>query len=102
MVGESQREVEYPSPVDQTMADLQQAIASVGKVLEVSPTLNTVVGKCRYGLQSVKLRVAVIDTGRGTSLVKVVAFADDIWGGGARKGTDKVLKAMEAIATARG
>ncbi len=60
------------------------------------------VGRCRYGLQSVKLRVSVVDTGRGSSLVKVQAFGDDIWGGGARKGTDKILKALESLAVARG
>ena len=61
MVGESQREVEYPFPVAQAISYLERAIGSVGKVLTVSPTLKTVVG-CRYGLQSVKLRVAVVDT----------------------------------------
>lgn len=75
MVGESQREVEYPFPVEQAMIGLQEAIGSVGEVLEVSPTLNTVVGRCRYGLQGVKLRIAVIDTGHGTSLVKVWRLA---------------------------
>lgn len=101
MVGESSREVEYPFSVEETMSDLQTALGSIGKVLEVSPALKTIVGRCRYGLQAVKLRISVVDTGRGSSMIKIVAFGDDIWGGGARKGTDKLMKALDSIASSR-
>lgn len=101
VVGESQREIEYPAPVGDAMDDVESALGSVGRLLESSRTLNTAVGKTRYGLQSVKLRISVVDTGRGTSLIKIGAFGDDVWGGGARKGTDKLLKALEATAAAR-
>jgi hypothetical protein len=30
-------------------------------------------------------------------VVKVQGFADDIWGGGARKGIDKLIAALETL-----
>lgn len=77
--------------------DLQRAFAQIGKVLEVSELASTVKGRCRYGLQSVKLRAAVLDGPEGKSIVQIQGFGDDIWGGGARKGTDKLIAALEAL-----
>lgn len=98
MIGESNRSFQYPKPADSALNDVARTFTSIGKVMDVSNLTKTVTGKVRYGLQSVKLRVAVVDHGDGQSLVQVQAFGDDIWGGGARKGTDKLLRALESMA----
>lgn len=81
------------------MLDLARAFAEAGKFLESSGVTRTVTGRVRFGLQRVKLRVSVHDRGDGTCTLEVQAFADDIWGGGARKGTDKLVAALNTVAT---
>ena len=71
------------------------SIRSIGKVVEISKQTLTITAKVRYGLQSVRLRVSVLSQGDDRSLIQVQGFGDDIWGGGARKGTDKLLRALE-------
>ena len=97
MVGESSRRVQYDAPRMEAMSAVEAAFGSIGKVLEVQPALATVIGRVRYGLQSVKLRVAVLDgVQSGTSVLEVSAASDDLWGAAARKGTDKLLAALPA------
>lgn len=96
MVGESNREFQYPKPAEAALDDVMRAFTVIGKVVDVSNLTKTITGKVRYGLQSVKLRVSVVDQGEGQSVVRVQAFGDDIWGGGARKGTDKLVRALES------
>ena len=90
--------MQYPKSVVDTLADLEQAFASIGKVVEVSKLTASVTGKTRYGLQAVKLRVSVLPQGEASSTIQIQGFGDDIWGGGARKGTDKLLRALESLA----
>jgi hypothetical protein len=98
VVGESGRTVQYPKSSLEALADLQRAFASIGKVVEISKLTMSITGKTRYGLQSVKLRVSVLPQGEGQSLIQVQGSGDDIWGAGARKGTDKLLRALESQA----
>jgi hypothetical protein len=98
MVGESTRTIQYDRPRTEALADLERAFGTIGRVVEVSIATGTIIGRCRYGLQSVKLRVSVIDQGDGRSLIEIGAAADDVWGAGARKGTDKLVAALGAIA----
>jgi hypothetical protein len=80
------------------MDDLRTAFDKIGRVVESSDALHTITGKSRYGLQSIKLRVAVISHPEG-SIVEIQAFGDDIWGGCARKGADKLLRALDELAS---
>jgi hypothetical protein len=97
MVGESGRTVQYPRPELQALADLQRAFEAIGKVVEINKTTLSITGKARCGLQSVKLRVSVLSQGDDRSLIQIQGFGDDVWGGGARKGTDKLLRALESL-----
>jgi hypothetical protein len=98
MVGESGRTVQYPKSAVETLADLQRAFSSIGKVSDVSKLTLSITGRTRYGLQAIKLRVSVISQGEHQSLVQIQGFGDDVWGGGARKGTDKLLRALDSLA----
>jgi len=84
--------------LQQTRGGPERAFEAIGRVVEVSTATGTVVGRCRYGLQSVQLRVSVIDHGDGRSLIEIRAAADDVWGAGAEKGTDKLVAAFSALA----
>jgi hypothetical protein len=98
MVGESGGTIQYPKSAPETLADLERAFSSIGKVVEVSKLTASVTGKTRYGLQSVKLRISVLDQGTERSTIQIQGFGDDIWGAGARKGTDKLIRALESLA----
>lgn len=101
MVGESVREVHYQRGADQALRDVEAAFATIGKVLDSSPLTRTVTGRSRFGLQRIKLRVSIHDRGDGTSTLQIHSFGDDIWGGGARKGTHKLLRALDDVVGGR-
>ncbi len=94
MVGESSRSIHYQRPADVAFEDVKRAFSSIGSVLEASPLTRTVMGRTRYGLQAVRLRVSVHAVDDGTSRIDIQGFGDDIWGGGARKGADKLIRAL--------
>jgi hypothetical protein len=101
MVGESNRRVAYQRPPGQAIDDVAAAFGECGSLLEVNEVLHHVSGRVRYGLQAVRLRVAALPEGDGASLLEIQGFADDIWGAGARKGTEKLLRALEQVELAR-
>jgi hypothetical protein len=80
------------------MVDVPAAFERAGKLLDVSTVTRTVTGRVKYGLQRVKLRVAVHDGDATSCTLEIQAFADDIWGGGARKGTDRLIAALDEVA----
>lgn len=97
MVGEANRRVQYDVERAEAVAAVETAFGSIGKVLEVQPGTGTVIGRARYGLQSVKLRVSVLDGPRpGTSVLEITGASDDLWGAAARKGTEKLIAALPA------
>jgi hypothetical protein len=98
MVGESGRTIQYPKPSAAALFDVEQACKSIGKVTEVSKLTSSITVRTRYGLQSVKLRVSIMDAGEGRSAIQIQGFGDDVWGGAARKGTDKLIRALESTA----
>ena len=95
MPGESSRTIQYRKSADQALVDLVRAFNQIGSVESSGETTMTVTGKTRYGAQAVKLRVSVLERDETSCLLEIHSFADDIWGGGARKGTDKLITALE-------
>jgi hypothetical protein len=95
MVGESGRKINYRKSADQAFADLKAAFPRIGKLTEASPTTMTVTGTTRFGAQSVKLRISIIEVDSKSCLIEIQGFGDDVWGAAARKGTDKLLRALD-------
>ena len=95
-VGESSREVHIATDRATAFNAAFRAAEAVGKVREWNETMGTLTVRTRYGLQAIKLRISVVPDDHGTRIV-IGAFGDDIWGGGARKGTDKFLRALEDV-----
>lgn len=94
-IGESSRDVHLALDRMTAFNAVANAADAIGKILEENEVMGTLTVRTRYGLQAVKLRISVIPDAHGT-LVSIGAFGDDIWGGGARKGTDKLLRALDA------
>lgn len=96
MVGESSRAIEYAKPPEVALLDIERAFRSIGRVREVSRPTHSITGKTRYGLRYVKLRVSVAANANGGSTIHIQGAGDDVWGGAARKGTDKLIRALSS------
>lgn len=93
-LGQTERELFIPLDREAALTAVCRAGNAIGSVLESSPMLGTAMIRTRYGLQSVKVRVAVLPEPNGCRL-SIGGAGDDIWGGGARKGIDKFLRALQ-------
>jgi hypothetical protein len=95
-LGSSDRDIHLPVEPEAAFDMVCSAAGEIGKVLDTQPGLKTLTVRTRYGLQIVKLRVGILpDT--GGSRVQISGASDDVWGGGARKGTDKLLSVLERM-----
>jgi hypothetical protein len=94
-LGNSSRDIHVAIDRNKAFQAVVRAGQSCGSVTDQSAAMGTVTVKTRYGLQAIKLRVSVIPNGDG-AVISISGFGDDVWGGGARKGTDKFLAALEA------
>ena len=97
MAGESSRSVQYQKPAEQAYTDVKCAFEQIGRIESASEITLSVSGKTTYGLQSIKLRVSVIGKDETNSLLQIQAAGDDVWAGGARGGTDRLIQTLEAL-----
>jgi hypothetical protein len=95
-IGSSGTEVFLRMPIEDAFARAEWAGADAGKVLESNPTTSSLVVRTNYGLQRVKLRVTLHPAEGGTT-VKIGGASDDVWGAGARKGSDKYVAALNRV-----
>ena len=96
-VGSSSREVFLSMPVEKAFTLAVRAAERCGKVLDQQPATSSLTLRTRYGLQSVKLRISLLPKEGGTAL-QIAGAGDDVWGGGARKGSDKFVQALNEAA----
>lgn len=91
-VGKATRELSFEGDKEHIFEEIRSALATIGRVTEVDqPTF--VRGRTRVGLQRVDVRVSIQERG-ALSVAQIEAFADDVWGAGAKMGIKKLLKAL--------
>jgi uncharacterized Zn finger protein (UPF0148 family) len=91
----STRRIDLQVPPDVAWQRVKIAMRRIGKVEKESEAARVLAGKARYGLQPIRLKVAVVPgPTRGTSVLEVAAKGDDVWGVGARKVTEKLILAL--------
>lgn len=89
------RRVELSQPPDVTWDRVQQAFADLGKIEETHPESRYLVGKARYGLNPVRLRVAVLSgAAEGTAVLEIQGRGQDILGVASRKVIDRLVAAI--------
>ena len=89
------RRAELAMPPDEAWERLQEAFAEIGKVTEASDNARFLVGKVRYGLNPVRLRISVLSGGaEGTSILDIQGRGQDVWGVASRKAIDRLLGAL--------
>jgi hypothetical protein len=94
VVGSASREVFLDLAPQEAFERAVAAMESIGRVLERWRTTKTALGTTRYGLQSAQLHVSVLPDAAG-SVVQIRAAGDDIWGAGARRSADKLVRALD-------
>lgn len=92
-LGNAEREIFVSVDRERAFAAVVVAGEAIGRVLDAQESTGTVTIRTRYVLQSVKLRVSVLPDGDGSRIV-IAGASDDVWGGGARKGADKLVAAL--------
>ncbi|OGO04162.1 MAG: hypothetical protein A2Y60_02970 [Chloroflexi bacterium RBG_13_54_9] len=97
--GQATQDMTYDKPADETFADVQKALGTMGKVRNADIAALTIEGSSRYGLQSVKLKVNITPQGE-TSAISISAFSDDVWAAGAKNGIKRLQEAMANLGNA--
>lgn len=92
-LGNAEREIFVAGDRERAFAAVVAAGSAIGRVLDAQESTGTVTVRTRYVLQSVKLRVSILPDGDGSRVV-ISGASDDVWGGGARKGADKLVEAL--------
>ena len=89
------RRAELALPPDEAWQRLKSAFAKIGKVEDASESTKYLVGKARYGLNPVRLRISVLSgAAPDTSVLDIQGRGQDIFGGASRKVIDRLLEAM--------
>lgn len=95
-MGVATQDVRYSKTPMETFADIQEALSMIGKVENVDKASLTVEGTCRYGLQSVKLKMKITPQGE-TSITSISGFSDDVRAFGAKNCIKRLLEAMDNL-----
>jgi len=89
------RRVELQLAPDAAWARLQKACASMGKIEERNDVSRSLVSKTRYGLNPVRLRIAVLSGPTAeTAVLEIQARGQDVWGVASRKSMDRIVAAF--------
>lgn len=87
--------LELAMPAEVAWERVQTAMNKIGKTKQAANTSRMLVGEARYGLQAVKIKVAVVSgTKVGTSVLEIEGAGDDVWGVGERKVTERFMLAL--------
>jgi hypothetical protein len=87
------RQIAYPKSPTEAFADVQQALARVGKLRSADEAAGTVEGATRYGVQKVRVHIKIA-AAEGHSLLTINARGDDIWGVAARNGIQQIEQVL--------
>lgn len=86
---------ELPFSSDIAFQKLIDAGNKVGKVEESSPIAKFVIIKARYGLNPVRVRLAVTSVDQEKSVVEMQARGQDVWGVASRTVMDRIIAAIQ-------
>lgn len=89
------RRVELTVTPDVAFVRVCEVMAQVGKVESTSEISRSLVGKARYGLNPVRVRISVMGgTDPSSSVVEFSGKGQDVWGAAPRKVIDRIVDAL--------
>ena len=90
----SPNEVVFLSPFGIAFEHVSRAIGQLGTLKRQDKTQQFVEGRIKYGLQSVKVHVSLIERVEGETTAVIQASSDDIWGAGAKSATKRLVETL--------
>lgn len=91
--GSRANEVTIEADAETAEECVAEAIKMLGRVTQREPG-RAVQGRVKYGLQSVKVRVSLVERRRGETNVVIQASGDDVWGTAARSATERLVEML--------
>ena len=82
------------APADTALDCVAEAIDKLGTVKQRDSGQHVIEGRIRYGLQSVKVRVSLVERIQGETTVVIQASSDDVWGAGAKNATSRLAEML--------
>jgi hypothetical protein len=80
--------------VDAALDCVAEAVNKLGTVKCREPHQQVLEGRIKYGFQSVKVRVSLVERVRGETTAVIQASSDDVWGAGARNATNRLVEML--------
>jgi hypothetical protein len=94
--GKITQEMIYQKSPDETLVDLEKALNKLGKVKKIDQAENTIRGRTRYGLQTVKIQ-ATVNGNDDESIISFIAKSDDVRGVGAKNGIERLIETLDNV-----
>lgn len=93
----SPNELVITCPFNEAFSLVANALRRIGKVHQEEPHRNYVAGRVMYGLQSVKVRISMVERVAGRTDVVIQASSDDVWGAGAKHATKRLVETLRNL-----
>src|SRR2546427_11595402 len=95
-LGRARRVYESPELADGAFGTMKSDLESIGRVTEEDESSMFLRGRTRLRIQRVDIRITIGAAEKG-SVGHIESFADDVWGGGARWGIKRLIRAVEEM-----
>lgn len=87
-------EVVISAPYDAAFEHVTKAMDKLGTVKSRDTEQQVIEGRIKHGLQSVRIRVSLVQRGQGETTAVIQASSDDIWGAGAKNATNRLVETL--------
>lgn len=93
----SDTEVVISAPREEACEHAAEALEKLGTVKQRDPGHAFIDGRMRYGLQSVAMRISLVERDAGQTTVVIQGSSDDAWGMGAKNATKRLIQMLENL-----
>ena len=93
----SDTEVVIAAPRGVAFEHVAEAIQKLGTLKQRGPDETFIDGRMRYGLQSVAIRVSLVERDPGQTTVVIQGSSDDVWGMGAKNASKRLVSMLENL-----
>lgn len=93
----SDNEVVIEAPRTVAFEHVAEALEKLGTVKQRDPNQTFIDGRIKFGLQSVAMRVSVVERDPGQTTVVIQGSSDDVWGMGAKNASKRLVQMLENL-----
>jgi hypothetical protein len=93
----SDSEVVIEAPRSTAFEHVAEALEKLGTLKQRDPNETFIDGRIRFGLQSVAMRVSLVERDPGQTTVVIQGSSDDAWGMGAKTASKRLVQMLENL-----